>query len=46
MKKPIKIDMTNMKSSQIIKIIDTLTLLRKSLKKKGFDIKCKPLINK
>ena len=44
MKNPIKIDTSVMKPKQICKVIETLVLLRKNLKKYGLDIKYRPLI--
>ena len=45
MKKPIKIDMTQMKPLQVLKVFDILASIRKNLNKKGLDIKIRNLIN-
>jgi len=37
--------MTQMKPIQIVKLLDLLAIVRKSLNKKGFDIKAKSILN-
>lgn len=36
--------MTQMKTIQVIKLLDVLSIVRKSLNKKGFDIKAKQIL--
>ena len=43
MKNTIKIDMTQMKTIQIIKIFDVISVIRKNLNKKGLDIKARQI---